>query len=319
QTPAADGLYHRAVLLSGGMGGFHMKSNPAPSDLLPKEIMKEAGVSTVKELEEVPKSLFIHAVNVAGRRLEAEGYTFFWGPKANGWYLGDPLEAGVSPYYKTIPTLGGTVYSDLVFGGRFDKDFDAYSDEEAKTFIEERYGAERSAGIIDAFRKAYPSKRLIDLLSLDVNIRKGAREYLMFKAKESSAPVWNMLTTLTFDYFGGTPAWHCADLPFIFGISENLALYNGMGEVTEKLKTEISAAVCAFARSGDPNNSDTPAWQPVTGESFRTMVFDEISECKEDFDCRLGELIQAAGKDPGFFLWSAFGDPKGESDNDWMF
>ena len=62
------------------------------------EIMKEAGVSSVKELEEVPTPLFIRAVNIAGKKLEAQVHRFFWGPKANGWYLGDPRVAGVSDY-----------------------------------------------------------------------------------------------------------------------------------------------------------------------------------------------------------------------------
>ncbi|MBQ1377186.1 MAG: carboxylesterase/lipase family protein, partial [Lachnospiraceae bacterium] len=108
QTPAAAGLFHKAVLLSGGMGGIRMRNNPAPSDILPKAIMEEAGVSTIQELEEVPVALFIRAVNIAGKKLEAEGYSFFWGPKANGWYLGDPMSVGVSDYYKKVPTLGGT-------------------------------------------------------------------------------------------------------------------------------------------------------------------------------------------------------------------
>ena len=318
QTPEAAGLFHKAILLSGGMGGFRMRSNPAPSDLLPKEIMKEAGVSTIQELEKVPTDLFIYAVNVAGKRLEAEGYSFHWGPKANGWYLGDPTAVGVSDYYKTVPTLGGTVYSDLV-SASFEKDFDLYTDEEAKALIDERYGAEESGPIIEAFKEAYPEKRLIDLLSLDVNIRRGARNYLTLKAKESEAPTWNMLTTLTFDYYGGMTAWHCSDLAFVFGNSEKLPLYEGMGGVTEKLKKEISAAITSFARTGDPNNADTPAWKPVTPNSFNTMVFDEVSECKEDFDVKVGELVSATNRSPRFSLWSAFGNPDGENDNDWMF
>ena len=318
QIPAAAGLFHKAILLSGGMGGFNFKRNPAPKKLLPEAIMKEAGVKTIQELEKVPKALFIYAVNVAGRKLEEQGYTFFWGPVENGWYLGDPVDVGVSDYYKTVPTLGGTVYSDLVFGA-YEKDLDKYTDDEAKELIAKRFGAENCDEIIARFREAYPEKRLMDILLLDTGIRRGAREYLMTKAAQSSAPTWNMLTTLTFDFGGGLPAWHCADLPFIFGNSEKLALYEGMGEVTEKLRKEISAAICAFAATGDPNNADTPAWEPVTADRFRTMVFDRVSSCREDFDKALGDAILATAKAPGFFGMSAFGNPDGESDNDWMF
>ncbi len=318
QTPAAAGLFHKAVLLSGGMGGLRRLAGDTPSDLLPKEIMKEAGVSSVKELEEVPTPLFIRAVNIAGKKLEAQGHRFFWGPKANGWYLGDPRVAGVSDYYRTVPTLGGTVYSDLVMD-RYTKDTDLYTDEEAAALVKEKYGSENAAKIIEAFKKTYPEKRLIDLMSLDVNIRRGAREYLTLKAKESTAPTWNMLTTLTFDIEGGAPAWHCSDLPFVFRNSELLPLYDGMGEVTERIKREISGAICAFAATGDPNNSETPAWKPVTADCFNTMVIDEVSECKEDFDKELGDVIIATNNAPRFGGMSAFGDPAGESTADWMF
>ena len=185
--------------------------------------------------------------------------------------------------------------------------------------IGEKYGEENVDAIVEAFQEAYPKKRLIDILSLDVNMRNGAKNYLTLKAKESSAPTWNMLTTLTFDYEGGSTAWHCSDLAFIFGNSEKLPLYDGMGEVTARLKREISAAICSFARTGDPNNADTPAWKPVTADSFNTMVFDEVAECKEDFDAKVGEVIRATNKGGRFGMWSAFGNPDGESDNDWMF
>ena len=318
QTPAAAGLFHKSILLSGGMGGLRFANNPAPKDLLPKEIMKQAGVSTAKELEEVPLALFIRAVNLAGKKLEKEGYSFFWGPKANGWYLGDPTEVGVSDYYKTVPTLGGTVYSDLVMA-RVDKDFDEYTDEEATALVAAKYGDDNAKKIIDVFKKAYPDKRIIDILTLDVNVRNGAMNYMKIKAKESTAPTWNMLTTLTFDYEGGTPIWHCGDLPFIFGNSENLQLYDGIGAVNEKLKKEMSSAVCAFARTGDPNNAATPAWKPVTADTLNTMVFDEVSCCKADFDKELVETVIATNMSPRFGGMSAFGDPNGESTADWMF
>ena len=318
QTPAAAGLFHRAILLSGGMGGMRFSQNPAPADLLPKEIMKEAGVSTIQELEEVPLALFIRAVNLAGKTLEKEGYTFFWGPKANGWYLGDPTEVGVADYYKTVPTLGGTVFSDLVMA-RMEKDADAYTDEEACALVAAKYGEENAEAIVTAFKAAYPDKRIIDIPVLDVNVRRGSRNYLTLKAKESTAPTWNMLTTLTFDYEGGSPAWHCSDLPFVFGNSEMLALYDGMGEVCEKLRDEISASICAFARTGDPNNAKVPAWAPVSADTLNTMVFDEKTCCKADFDKELGEVIVATNKAPRFGGMSAFGDPNGDSTADWMF
>ena len=317
QIPEAAGLFHKAILLSGGMGGFGARPEPADGAILAKQIMKEAGVDSIEALEKVPTMLFIRAVNLAGKKLEAEGYRFRWAPKPNGWYLGEPTQVGVSDYYKTVPTLGGTVYSDLVMA-RLAKDADEYTDEEAFALLKEKFGAGTDE-IVKAFREAYPDKRLIDLYVLDVNLRRGAKQYLTVKAQQSSAPTWNMLTTLTFDYEGGAPAWHCADLPFIFGNCDKLPLYDGMGEVTKRLNTQISASICAFAASGDPNNAEIPAWEPVTADKFSTMVFDEVSACKPDFDTKLDDLILASGQTRRFGGMTSFGDPDGVSSTDWIF
>ncbi|MBQ9048039.1 MAG: carboxylesterase/lipase family protein [Solobacterium sp.] len=318
QIPEAAGLFHKAILLSGGMGGIRFSANPCPPKYLAEKIMEECGVSTVQELEKVPTRLFIRGVNLAGKKIEAEGYTVFWGPKVNNYYLGNPAEVGFSEYFRTVPTLGGTVFSDLV-RAKFDKDKDEYTDEEARALVAEKYGEENADAVIAEYKKVYPDKLVAEIPELDVNVRTGARNYLLQKAKESSAPVYNMLLTLDFDYEGSTPAWHCADLPLIFRNVDMIPLYRGMGEVTDKLQKQMSGAIAQFARTGDPNVECLPKWAPVTPDAFNTMVLDRECKCVTDFDTKLCEEIQGTGKAPRFGGMSAFGDEDAANKREWMY
>ena len=318
QIPEAAGLFHKAILLSGGMGGIRFSANPCPPKYLAEKIMEECGVSTVQELEKVPTRLFIRGVNLAGKKIEAEGYTVFWGPKVNNYYLGNPAEVGFSDYFRTVPTLGGTVFSDLV-RAKFDKDKDEYTDEEARALVAEKYGEENADAVIAEYKKVYPDKLVAEIPELDVNVRTGARNYLLQKAKESSAPVYNMLLTLDFDYEGSTPAWHCADLPLIFRNVDMIPLYRGMGEVTDTLQKQMSGAIAQFARTGDPNVECLPKWAPVTPDAFNTMVMDRECKCVTDFDTKLCEVIQGTGKAPRFGGMSAFGDEDAANNREWMY
>ena len=317
QVPEAAGLFHKAILLSGGMGGIRTVSNPYPARLLAEDIMQECGVEKPGELEKVPTSVFIRGVNRAGKKIEAQGFKVFWGPKANGWYLGDPSEVGFSEYFRTVPTLGGTVFADLVMM-KYDKNKDEYWDDEARELVIAKYGEEHADAIIEEFRRVYPGKMTAEIPELDVNLRAGARSYLLKKAAESSAPTYNMLTTLDFDIEGGSPAWHCSDLPLIFRNAEKIPLYESMGETTDRLQRQMSGAVAAFARTGDPNMPDLPRWDPV-GSELVTMVFDKECRAVTEFDTKLVEMIRGTGMVKPFGGMSAFGDEEAENAHEWMF
>ena len=72
---------------------------------------------------------------------------------------------------------------------------------------------------------------------------------------------------------GGTPAWHCSDIPFLFHNCHRVPCAN-IEEVTDRLESEMFGAVAAFAHTGNPNHDKMVQWLPYTVENKETMVFD---------------------------------------------
>jgi para-nitrobenzyl esterase len=58
----------------------------------------------------------------------------------------------------------------------------------------------------------------------------------------------------------------------------------GGGEDARKLASEMSRALVAFARTGDPNLDAIPKWAPFSEGNRAMMVWDSTSEVTIDSD-----------------------------------
>lgn len=288
-TPAAAGLFHRAILMSGGAG--RMGGNRPVQDARPVilEMMKELQIpeDEPERLEKVPYAILIRAYNRVARRT---GMVLGWAPQANDWYLGHPLDVGFSDYAKKVPTMVSTVYSEMFGGMGFPFDENT-TEEEFMAGLEKIYG-ENTELIVNEFKKAYPDKPLGRIPQM--NPRTGIYEFMDARAQSLETPAYCTVFSLDFDLDGGTPAWHCADIPFVFHNSYRVANCNIEG-VTEKLEEEVAGAYVNFARTGNPNHPNMPEWRAYTLEDPATMVFDRTSRCEANFDRELSRLRTELG------------------------
>ena len=119
QTPAADGLYHRAMIMSGVLEGLLNDSVGSGRDCV-QALMQELGVQTAQQLETVPYHQLAQAYRNVSPALKAKGANVGQSPHPNRFYLGDPLQngSGFRPETVDVPVLIGTVYSE--FYGFFD-------------------------------------------------------------------------------------------------------------------------------------------------------------------------------------------------------
>lgn len=119
QTPAADGLYHRAMIMSGVLEGLLNDSVGSGRDCV-QALMQELGVQTAQQLETVPYHQLAQAYRNVSPALKAKGANVGQSPHPNRFYLGDPLQngSGFRPETADVPVLIGTVYSE--FYGFFD-------------------------------------------------------------------------------------------------------------------------------------------------------------------------------------------------------
>ena len=56
----------------------------------------------------------------------------------------------------------------------------------------------------------------------------------------------------------------------------------GDGEEARQVSATVQQALLAFARTGDPNYSGMPRWDPYTLPRRATMVFDSTSRLADD-------------------------------------
>ncbi|MFR5849302.1 MAG: carboxylesterase family protein [Faecalibacterium sp.] len=156
QTPAADGLYHRAMIMSGVLEGLLNDSVGSGRDCV-QALMQELGVQTAQQLETVPYHQLAQAYRNVSPALKAKGANVGQSPHPNRFYLGDPLHngSGFRPETADVPVLIGTVYSE--FYGFFDG-LKGVGPEEA-------VGLSAAETLREQFRTAYPHRPEEDLLA----------------------------------------------------------------------------------------------------------------------------------------------------------
>ena len=270
QTPDAAGLFHKAVMMSGG-AGFRGGAADDSREVV-DAMLKALGFDDVHRLEKISYSLLVKAYYRACRRT---GKQLRWAPKANGWYLGHPVQVGFSEYAKKVPTVVTSVMAE----------FSAF----AKSADPAVYFSGHDAEVGAAFDRAYPDKAGMNpAVAAD---RTGVINFLKARAAcDPETPGYGGELALVFDVNGGTPAWHCSDIPFVFHNTYRVGNCNIEG-VSDRLEEEIAGALVALARTGDPNHAGMPEWKPFTTDCHATMVFDRATACRVDHDAELCELL----------------------------
>ena len=299
QTPAADGLFHKAVIQSGvgaGLGGHDNARRDAEIAQKAAELLS-GEANNITCLETAPLADLQKAYMAAANAITGGGFFAMMGngPVANDWFLGDPMAVGFTEHAKTVPLMVGTVCAEMGYPGRIPAR-DSLTESETLELLGAEYGEDHAREIYDAYRAAYPDSA--PAYALYLSNRLGCMDFCKAFAEAASAPVFNYNFALIFPYNGGTPAWHCAEIPFVFHNAKKLALYQFPG--SEAVEETVSRAWVNFARSGNPSGGAVGAWPALTPDEENTYVFNFHSEAKTGYDRALLELVARYQK-PRFF------------------
>ena len=305
QTPAADGLYHKACIQSAvaetiGMAGMDQKNAGELADF----VLKNAGLPLSREgvqaLEKLPYDELAKAANAAiaeAVELAGDGDPFAhnFGPVANGFMLGSQTIDGFRPENLDVPLIVGSVFGEFsnnlaqVIG---EDRKNLWPEEVKNVYLQERYG-DRKEALLEEFRKVYPEKNTADLLYIDTLFRRATLAYVEERSRVASAPVYNYLFNLEFSFNNGAIAFHNAEIPYVFHNADYLeALY--IPEVTERLQDQMASAWVNFAKTGNPSNELMPEWVPVKDGNAACMVFDVNTECRFHHDEELLNRMPAS-------------------------
>ncbi len=279
-TPAAKGLFHKAVAESGG-GETYDAIDSAASIKLQQQIaaatlenLKLTG-NDIDKLRKVPYLDLLSAGQTALRTVaQANG-----GRGAGGW---NPIVDGVyvtkefCDWSSSIPLMYGTVFSESAGTLQKGSGKNDWTPQEIDEHLKARFKDQKDA-VAAAFKTSFPRKKVQDVLYFAPFNTRG----LAAKAQAGTAPVYHYIFAYEYPVNGGITAFHTSEIAFVFhNLSEpHLRVATGDAPDGYGLQDKVSRAWVNFARTGNPSQPGL-AWQPFTPSDMQTMVFDVVSECR---------------------------------------
>ncbi len=289
--PAADGLYHRAMIMS-GVGetkGVDRKIDQRPVILKAMEILG-IGEDEVEKLETWPHRELMDALMQASKET---GIRLALGPVKNEDFLGNCAVYGYSEYAKNIPLVIGGVFAEFRYQFYTNYRESDTDDVKARELIAEKYGEDKADRLIAAFKTVFPEKKVVDFLNLETgSFRAGTREVIARRLSDNcTAPTWNYLfAPLTGINEHSTPV-HSYEIPFFFHNTEIIPSNDLGGDATEKVELQCSQRLANFARYGRPDLPGQTEWPVCTEGVTPTLIIDDETRVVNNFDTEILKIF----------------------------
>ena len=294
--PSAKGLFHKAVTLS---GPAVRAADKAIAEQLGAYVLAEAGLKAneIDKLQQLPWKEYYDIATRAQRKLNAEltaagtatGFRTSFYPSVDGTIL---------PQHPYVPEAAPTAaHVPMIICSTKNEQSPAWTDAklmnitlpEVAAKLKERAGfgpglGERASDVVDAYAKAFPDKKPIEIWSLASSNRQQVVTLADAKTKQP-APVfvsWFAWQPPLFD--GRVGAFHCLDISFWFLNTDLMYTHTGGGARPRKLAEKMSASLVQFMKSGDPNGQGLTPWPRYTSAKGETLVLDDVCEVKNDPD-----------------------------------
>ncbi len=282
--PGAEGLFHRAINLSGPT--FIKITSSEDWEPLSNAFVRKLGLGRgdLRRLQELPVAQLQDAHAAAVRELQTDDFR----PVVDGRHIPyAPFRAEAMAMKPHIPLMIGTTDTEATIFMRSDPTLPTITEDQVAARIQAQYGwdDDRARALMAAYRRNPQNRTPWEVLRglASDSVFRGP----MLKAAETlaaarAAPVYVYNFNWTSPDQGGVwGAPHTADIPFIFGTLASRTL--GVEPGSEEASRRTMAAYVAFARTGDPNNSEIPAWAPYDGVRRATMTLNTECRLVEDY------------------------------------
>lgn len=289
--PSAKGLFQRVWAMSGTQtAGRDPKDSKADAAKLIEQLGLTGNADPVAALKEMRYDELSAACNAAGVRN--------WGTIRDGeFFLGTVVDGKYTDLAKSYPLVLSTVFSEMgstlqqmMFVYRDVNSIEQIYSGDAMEHLKKAYGNQAGA-IAEAFQTAYPSRDLIDVLTINAN---RSNDLAIAKAN-ADGNVWQAVFSYKLPVLGGSNSWHTGgDVPFLFHNADKESYLIAGDEANAYAFQDTCAdALIAYAYTGDPS-TDKLSWPKFTEKNGETMILDVECYVGKYHDAKLLELVRAS-------------------------
>ena len=261
-TPAAKGLFHKAIAQSGSLFFYH---EPEESAQLAAEFMELGGYKNMRELMNKPtKELMKTYEKLCEERPFTTEVDYF--PTCDDKYLPAlPFQALKSGAAKDIKLLTGTTANEYGYWNLYDENFTANIEDfhaaTAPLLYDENFSLHQN--FYHKWLQNHPNENYLDFMNqLDWRI-----------GQELAAEYQSTFADVFFYLFSEESpnellgSCHAIDLPFVFGNDDDQIYPNPPAHLIK----EVQAAWISFAQTGNPSTPLVPGWKKYTADDRQTM------------------------------------------------
>ncbi|MBW2413250.1 MAG: carboxylesterase/lipase family protein [Deltaproteobacteria bacterium] len=288
-TPAARGLFHRAIPQSGAAHNVQGRESAARTRAT---LLAELGLDSAAGLRDVPVADLVAAQTktlMKARSSENIGMAFT--PVLDGDVLPrPPLDAIREGSARGVDVLVGTTRDEWNLFRLMDPGGESLDEAGALKRLSARVAEpQRNAErVYETYRKAREGRSSTEPIEVFTAIETD-RVFRIPAIRLAEAQ--RAHTDRVFKYLfswesklldGRLGSCHALELPFVFGTLglKGLQGWAGKGPDAERLSQRMMDAWLAFARTGDPASGDLPDWPAYDEERRATLVFDRQVELR---------------------------------------
>jgi para-nitrobenzyl esterase len=254
-SPSASGLFTRAIAQSGGIFGSFNMSTLEEGEKTGIALQQKLHAENLKAMRSLPADSILSAssgINEAGR-YESD---LHFGPVRDGVFLpADLYKAFSEGKFNPVDFLGGWVTGETTMFG-----IEKISKEKFIQTVGDEYGvkAEKLIALLPHADSAEASASLAELHLLSFAV---TSPYFMSRYSSRPAYLYEFSHVPTdkpgFPNYG---AFHTADVPFVLG---NLHAWDRPWRESDyTIEKDMSSYWIQFIRSGNPDVSGLPRWEP---------------------------------------------------------
>ncbi|MDO5420307.1 MAG: carboxylesterase family protein [Bacteroides sp.] len=275
--PAANGLIHKAVALS---GSTIKASSKQQAQQFGRFLLKEAGLqaSQIDSLQHMPWQEYMSIAESASKKMQKSmNLKVSFSPIGDDINIPDSLFFDPeNPNIPDVPMLFCTTFHEWSIS-RDHPELEGINFAGVTEKLSTTYGV-NSKVIVEAYQRQFPEMSPIEIWNLikanRKNVVRSANRKLVQKSPVYMA--WFGWKSPLFD--GRQRAFHCIDISFWFYNTDLMITHSGGGKRPRLLSEKMCAALSSFMRTGNPSTPELPQWLPYTEENGETMILD--NECK---------------------------------------